>query len=433
MVEALSSIVNRIQPERTVLMFGAGSSVPSRAPTSQSLIDFFASRFQLPQGDFTLPEITSLAERKVGRNTMIAALREQFRALKPTGGLLNLSLYNWKSLYTTNYDDLIEQCYRRRELSINVFSSDFDFGSQQNPLAQKLFKLHGTIDKDVVDGHRSPIILTDHDYDLTSMYREQLYSRLKADLAGAMLIIIGHSLADPDIREIANKAANLNAQADSGGQIILFLYTRDNDRAALFEARGLTVCFGGIDEFFAGLLAMEFGSIPAKVPDDPLDRHPALRPVTIDVGHASDPKRCDVRSMFNGRPATHADVLAGLTFDRSIGTEIHAQLTEDAALVAILLGASGVGKTTAARQVLQKLRHRDVLCWEHKADMPLAIDAWFKLAADLRERGLRGVLLIDDAHQFLFEQTVRKVGVSGFLRIGSRVRIAHGSPCRIRA
>jgi NAD-dependent SIR2 family protein deacetylase len=147
MVETVSSIVNRIQPERTVLMFGAGSSVPSRAPTSQSLIDFFASRFQLPQGDFTLREITSLAEHKVGRNTMIAALREQFRALKPTGGLLNLSLYNWKSLYTTNYDDLIEQCYRRRELSINVFSSDFDFGSQQNPLAQKLFKLHGTIDK----------------------------------------------------------------------------------------------------------------------------------------------------------------------------------------------------------------------------------------------------------------------------------------------
>lgn len=127
MVETVNSIINRIQPQNTVLMFGAGSSIPSRAPTSQSLSDFFARRFSLPQTGFTLPEIASLAERKVGRNTMITALREQFRALKPTGGLLNLPLYEWESLYTTNYDDLLEQCYQRRELSINVYSTDFDF------------------------------------------------------------------------------------------------------------------------------------------------------------------------------------------------------------------------------------------------------------------------------------------------------------------
>ena len=152
-----------------------------------------------------------------------------------------------------------------------------------------------------------------------------------------------------------------------------------------------------------GFCPKEFGSLTTKVPDDPLDRHPALRPVTLDVAHASDPKRCDVRSMFNGRPATHADVLAGLTFERSLGANILAQLNADAAQVATLLGASGVGKTTTARQVLQKLRNQDILCWEHKPDMPLVVDEWFKLAADLRERGLRAVLLIDDAHQYLFE------------------------------
>ncbi|MCK1677749.1 SIR2 family protein [Bradyrhizobium sp. 150] len=403
MVESVQSLINRVEPERTVLMFGAGSSVPSRAPTSQALIDFFARRFTLPEQGFTLPEIGSLAERKAGRKTLIAALREQFRSLKPTGGLLNLPLYNWRSLYTTNYDDLIEQTYKRRELPINVYSSDFDFGGHENALAQKVFKLHGTIEKDVVDGDRSRIILTDGDYDLTSVYREQLYARLKSDLAGAMLIIIGHSLVDPDIREIANKAANLNAQLDNGGQIVLFLYTPDDDRAGIFEGRGLTVCFGGIDDFFAGLTAKKFNETPVTVGDDPLDRHAALRPASIDVAHASDPKRSDVGSMFNGRPASHADVLAGLTFERTVSAEIWTQLASGASLSATLLGASGVGKTTAARQVLQKLRSEDVWCWEHKQDMPFTASEWFKLAADLRERGLKGVLLIDDAHQYLFE------------------------------
>jgi hypothetical protein len=208
-------------------------------------------------------------------------LRYASSSRKPTGGLLNLPLYNWRSLYTTNFDDLIEQCYKRRDLPTNVYSSDFDFHRQENALAQKVFKLHGTIQKDVVDGDRSRIILTDGDYDQTSLYREQLYARLKSDLAGAMLIINGHSLADPDIRDIANKAASLNAQMDNVGQIVLFLYTRDDDRAALFETRGLTVCFGGIDEFFAALTAKKFGEASVPVGDDPLDRHAALRPATV--------------------------------------------------------------------------------------------------------------------------------------------------------
>lgn len=366
MVETVQSVVNRIQPERTVLLFGAGSSSPSKAPTSEVLIKCIATRFGLSEDEFSLPEISSLAERKAGRATLITALREQFKTLKPTGGLLNLPLYNWKSLFTTNYDDLIEQCYRRRDLPLTVYSSDFDFRGQENPLSQKVFKLHGTIDKDVVDGNRSRIILTESDYDLTSNYRERLYDRLKADLAGAMLVIVGHSLTDADIREIANRAARLNAQMDNGGQIVLFIYRRDDQRATLYESRGLTVCFGGIDDFFGGLTAKKFGNSAELASDDPLDRHPALRPTTIDVVHASDPKRSDVGSMFNGRPATHSDILAGFTFDRTVCTNIIGQLTIEEALSATLLGASGVGKTTAGRQVLQKLRDVDVLCWEHK-------------------------------------------------------------------
>ncbi len=175
-----------------------------------------------------------------------------------------------------------------------------------------------------------------------------------------MLIIIGHSLVDQDIREIANKAASLNAQMENGGQVILFVYTRDDERAKLYEARGISVCFGGIDDFFAGVTAKKFGGVVISAADDPLDRHPALRPTTTDVVHASDPKRSDVGNMFNGRPATHADILAGHTFERTVCTEIIKLLKTEDALDAILLGASGVGKTTAARQVLQKTRAEQI-------------------------------------------------------------------------
>jgi hypothetical protein len=68
---------------------------------SEALTSFIATRFGLPPTGFSLPEIASLAERKSGRRALIGALREQFQNLKPTGGLLNLPLYNWKSLFTT--------------------------------------------------------------------------------------------------------------------------------------------------------------------------------------------------------------------------------------------------------------------------------------------------------------------------------------------
>ena len=106
-----------------------------------------------------------------------------------------------------------------------------------------------------------------------------------------MLVIIGHSLADPDIREIANKAASLNAQMDNGGQIVLFVYTRDDERASLFEARGLTVSFGDIDEFFAGLTGKKSA----------MSHYRWQMTRWTDIQHlrqASDPRRSDVRAFW---------------------------------------------------------------------------------------------------------------------------------------
>ncbi|MEN1641615.1 SIR2 family protein, partial [Pseudomonas aeruginosa] len=61
-------------------------------------------------------------------------------------------MYNWKNIYTTNYDTLIEQSYARKNKNLSVISSNFDFTVQKIPEATKLYKLHGTIDKDEVDG-----------------------------------------------------------------------------------------------------------------------------------------------------------------------------------------------------------------------------------------------------------------------------------------
>src|SRR5579862_5314930 len=398
----LSRFVDAVDPANTVLLFGAGSSIPSGAPSAADLQNHLSKTFSVPDRGFTLSEVATLVEQRYGRQTLIAAVREQLTRVKPTRGLLNLAIYPWKSLFTTNYDDLIEQCYQHRSQHLTVYSSNFDFTLHDNPLATKLFKLHGTVDKDVCDGHTSRLIITDADNDLTTDYREALYNRLKGDIVGSHLVIIGHALKDTDIREIANHVASFANRGSGAWKISLLLYEVDDNRAALFEPRGFTVCFGGIDDFFAALSGRLPRTAARKDTDDPLDATPVLHPSTLDVEHAFT-LASNVSAMFNGWPATHADVRDGMTFDRTTASEIAHYLREPGFRLAVLLGASGVGKTTAARQALQLLRQEGFLCWEHITDNKLNYGAWTNLAGHLQSISKNGVLLIDEVHSNLQE------------------------------
>ncbi len=402
----VSQLVAGLVPEATSLLFGAGSSIPSNAPSVGQLQRHFEAVFGVSARDYNLAEQTGIIEQRTrDRRRLIEELRSQFKGVSPTGALLNLPLYTWKSIYTTNYDDMVESSFKRRGRSLKVFSSNFDFGQRQMPGDVQLFKLHGTIESDVSDGNQSRIILTEGDYDYTSDFRQQLFDRLGADLASGTLVIIGHSLADPDIRSVVDRALTINRSAGGTGKIVLFMYTKDEGRAGLFEARGIDVCFGGIDDFFAGLASRVGASSSSAVltSEDPLDHHPALRPATIDAAHALATGKPDVSGMYNGWPASYADIAAGLTFRRDLADPITDQLVAGEKHVAVLLGPSGVGKTTAARQIVRRLSELGFWAWEHKPEQPLLAYKWREVAANLRNNDRVGCLLIDDAHLELAE------------------------------
>ncbi|CAG9248338.1 SIR2_2 domain-containing protein [Burkholderia cepacia] len=397
----ITRLANELIPEKTVLFFGAGACVPSHAPSVAKLMECFEATFNLASDGYSLREYTGIIENKYGRRKLIEALRVPFKKLHPTGSLLNMPLYPWKSLFTTNYDLLIEQSYKAKNVDLLVYESNFDFSVHDKPASAKLFKLHGTIDKDVADGHVGRIIITDNDYDFTSSYREGLYSRLKSDLLGANLIIIGHSLADEDIKAVANHAAEISGQTGGVSKITLLMYNKDLNRADLWERRGFQVCFGGIDDFFSAIAPKIPETTTAYIdPVEPLDHATSLKPVTIDVSHdaAGD---SDISGMFNGWPARYSDIEAGLTFDRLTTSDVVEKIKGDLSC-AVILGPSGVGKTTAARQILLRLSKESFYCWEHKDDFELVPVEWLKVARALPKYNAVGVLFVDEAHHHLY-------------------------------
>lgn len=105
----VKELIARLEPDRTVLLFGAGSSIPSNAPSVEALQSHFEKIFRAPASGYSLAEQTAIIESNLlERAPLIEELRAQFRGVRPTGALLNLPLYNWKSIFTTNYDTLIE-------------------------------------------------------------------------------------------------------------------------------------------------------------------------------------------------------------------------------------------------------------------------------------------------------------------------------------
>lgn len=403
MTISLETLVRELRPANSVLFFGAGSSIPSGCPDTQTLCQRLIAKFGIGTPNLSLAELAGLIEIKTrDRRGIIDVIRASFQGKRPTMGLLTVPLFPWRCLYTTNYDELIEISYRDRGRELSVISSNFDFRPDLSASNQKLYKIHGTVGKDRSDGHQSSLILTDQDYDVARQQREFIYDRLAADLATSQLLVIGYSLNDPEIKRVIDKISAIQEKDGIGGQQYFLCYQADPDRAEILEARGFKVAFGGIDDFFGELMRQSAETISVfSNTGNPLDAAPALIPLTEDARHSIEHGRPNVSAMFNGRPATYSDISAELTFKRDVVGVAAEALATKKSLVILMLGASGVGKTTAARQLMVRLAEGGDFVWEHRSDNFLDPDAWSRVAHRLGELGKKGYLFADDAHVHL--------------------------------
>lgn len=398
----LGDLIEQIDIERTVLFFGAGSSIPSGMPPAERLRKAFVDALPFADEGFSLAEAAELFEQQFDRKKLISTMRALFPKPNPTGGLGNIGLYRWKSIFTTNYDCLLETAFSRRQRAPGVISTNFDFGRQADEYATTIFKLHGSIERDTSDGDKARIILTTGDYEKAEEYREQLYARLQLDLMGSHTIIIGYSLNDPEIRAQVDKVLDLKKNGSGiSGRITLFLYEESAARAALFERRGLQICYGGIDQFFAAIadkFDVEDGI--AEATEDILGKIPRLKAILTDVSHAVQ-KEPNFSAMYVGWPATYADIANKYTFARTKVSQITNYLREERSLACVVLGASGVGKTTLARNAMIDLEASGWLAYEQPHDFELKVEELLELAKMAKSASKDAILMIDDADTHL--------------------------------
>ena len=339
----LDELKRRIDPARTVLLLGAGASVPSGAPTGAELARrlWVAVAKSEPQSD-DLVETASILVRRYTRLPVVGAVRDELQKLRPNGGILGLPKFGWHEIYTTNFDRLVEAAFKAQGLPLSPIRSNYDFTNREAETNPKLFKIHGCISQDGAFGDKSSMILTESDYVEFERYRQALFSSLQTALLTKDVLIIGQSLGDRHLRDLIRRVLSSKLEG-SAGQVFVLVYDPDDLRAPLLEDEGAIIVFGGIDEL-VHTLAQDFNETESASGGTEAEPHnlPLRLVSTADDVASLILASSNVKRMFHGGPASYADVRTGCTFERSIKARVFEQLHNGENPIVAITGAAGV-------------------------------------------------------------------------------------------
>ena len=409
----IKELIGRTVPNKTVLFLGSGAAITSGGPTGSGLArDLVAALAPGEKISDDLIEVASILENRVGRQRLVEEVRSRLKPLKPAGGMLSLPDFPWRGIYTTNFDCLIESAYRARSCQSVVVRSNFEYCKVDAGAGVPLFKIHGCITQDIVDGHRGRMTLTERDYEEYQSFREVLFRQLALDLVTRDMIIIGHSLKDPHVKRDVLEATKLQKEKGVSGRICVLVYERDSDRTALLEQKGVQVCVGSLDDFLHGLGACVTAVAAVRsdiAVDDFLETAQRVATTSVDQARSMP---VDVTALFHGSPASFADIDKGLTFGRTCEDQAIDKLKGPDVRFLIITGVGGVGKTTLARRIVSRLCAQGFRGWEHRAEFPFRAVDWLEVEKKLRSAKETGVLLVDECLDTLRQVNTLADGLS---------------------
>lgn len=108
-----------------------------------------------------------------------------------------------QTVWTTNYDDLLETAFENAEKRIDVKRRSADFATTRRRSDVTIYKMHG--DKTAP----AEAILTKDDYETYNSAREIFTIALKGDLAKKTFLFIGFSFTDPNIMYLLGRVKQL--------------------------------------------------------------------------------------------------------------------------------------------------------------------------------------------------------------------------------
>lgn len=194
-------LIDKVLSGQCVAFIGAGVSMEAQAPSASQLAQELNEQFlQKKYDNENLNKIASYIEKKLGlgRAIVVNYIINKLSQLEPSNGHLLIPRINWASLYTTNFDTLIEKAYSISGINYRpiIYNSDLSISYEEKENLQLIYKPHGCISRP------DSLILTEDDYYDSTKNRIGIFRQLENHKYKNTFLFMGYSFSDFDLSRI---------------------------------------------------------------------------------------------------------------------------------------------------------------------------------------------------------------------------------------
>jgi len=212
-VKNQTSLVEQLKRGNVTLFLGAGASYGSQnkdgneIPLGFDLRDMLCEKFLAGNEKHrSLQTVANFVTTDFGLQNLNRYVAEVFADFTPNTGIKLLSGFIWSSIYSINYDLLVEKSYSNNPtplqnlVSIYKDANSIDKDITRLPNSVPFYKIHGSIDQ--LHDRQAPLVLTTSSYAQVKSYRIGLFERLIKDVREKTIVFIGTKLEDSHIQNI---------------------------------------------------------------------------------------------------------------------------------------------------------------------------------------------------------------------------------------
>lgn len=187
-----------IRNQRVFLFIGAGLSIEAGCPSANGLAHILAAELEHTiEPDEQLGMISEYYETAFPGRLIPRLARILESTPTPAESHLKLASLPWATIFTTNYDTLIESAYEHHGKPLRKIVYPAQLGVTP-PQDTTLVKLHGCISPPYRFSRDAPLVITDKDYELYLGQRQLLIRWLtRLLLEGYIVLFVGYSVRDP--------------------------------------------------------------------------------------------------------------------------------------------------------------------------------------------------------------------------------------------
>lgn len=376
-------LISALKSGKIVLFLGAGANSNckmangERMPTGNRLSELLSKKFCVRKAD-SLAETAELVEASFTRAELNSYIIELLTGAIPSEGFKLIRTFKWASIYTTNYDLLIEDIYSIpdsvQKLKVYYTSNQLmDLGPNDVPL----YKLHGCISR--ADTSEGRLVITPDDYADFKKHRVRLFNRLADELADKPFLYIGYSRQDSNFRSIlADVHGEMNGDIPEGYALAPGKTPEDE---AVWKKKGVTLIDMDVDEFltaineelkdrsFIDTQSFKFPILKQYGNLNTTELNECMSYFTIPISEYG--AKGNPNSFYKGSEAGWIDIQNKVDAERDVYIEIMENLLEDALSIDsqttayCILAEAGTGKSTLMRRIAFDLCHdfQQIVFW----------------------------------------------------------------------